>query len=367
MSEPVFVTIDTDAELAALVSFYETQTGRSLQPSSVEYLILSSIAYGVTNTKSAIQDTALQGLVDFAVGTALEYRGANVGVTRLAASAAITDITFTLDPLHTGVTIPQGTRVASTDGGATFVLVEDTSVASGVTPVTVSAECEQLGTSGNGYAIGAITNILDPQAYLLTATNPSVTEGGAEKETDTALRTRIKLAVDAYSTAGPSGAYKFHALSASASIIAVGVDLSTAGQVDVYPLMADGSVPGAAILSAVEDALDDEKIRPLSDTVVVAAPTAVAYDITAVLTLLTGANGATIQTGVEEALAAFAVTKRSDLGLDLIDTQIHAAVHGVSSEIYDVTLTGWSDISIAATEYGLVGTITVTIGGYVSG
>ena len=364
---PDFVTVDPVALEAEAKAYYEQYSGVTLNPASVEWVMLKTVIYLLINQRSGLQDAAEQGLVDFAVGPALDYHAARFGINRLAADSATTTIEFTLVSGHTGVTIPSGTRVASTDGGAVFETVEDKSVATGILTATVTAECQQLGTSGNGYAIGTITNIQDPQPFITAASNTTLTGGGSTEESDTALRTRIKLAVDDFSTAGSVGSYRFHALSASASIIDVGVVLSQPGQVDIYPLMEDGSTPSATILQQVNDALNDETVRPLSDTVVVAAPTAVAFSVTVDLELFTGANGAAIQTAVQTAIEEYATSKRAKLGQDIIDSQLVAAAMGASTDIYDANLSGWTNVTISETEFGLLGTVTVNVTGYTNG
>ena len=51
------------------------------------------------------------------------------------------------------------------------------------------------------------------------------------------------------------------------------------GEVDIYVLLEDGELPGEEFISGLQDFLDDETRRPLTDHVVVKAPQTVEYTI----------------------------------------------------------------------------------------
>lgn len=375
MPPPIFVTpIDPAILLQELKADYEARTGRVLQPAQVEMLLLNTIAYRESLLRLAIQDTGEQNLVDFARAPALDYLGALVGVERLPAEAATTELEFSLVNGHLGVTIPALTRVASTDGRAVFRTIEAVSVPMGTYTVTVEAECESLGTTGNGYAAGDVSELMDPQAFITGVENTGTTGGGADQEDDDALRERIKLAPEAFTTAGSRGAYEFHARQANPSIIDVAVVGHSddpgipQGEVHIFPLMEDGTTTPPTVLDEVEAACSAETVRPLSDTVVVIAPTEIAYDIEVELTLYTDADGATVQDAVEQAIQTWATGKRQKLGRDIVGTQIIQAVHNAApDDIYEVTLISWLDIDVASTEYAALDGLMVSIAGYTNG
>ena len=62
-----------------------------------------------------------------------------------------------------------------------------------------------------------------------------------EAESDDRLRYRCQLSLEGYSTAGPVGAYIFHALSASAKVKSVAVESPQAGEVLVTVLSTEGN------------------------------------------------------------------------------------------------------------------------------
>jgi len=283
-------------------------------------------------------------------------------------------IQFTLVAGHGGVTIPQGTRVASTDGQAVFLVDTDEIVPPGTNTVAVTASMITEGEGGNGYAVGTVTNILDPQPFLSSATNTDVSGGGAAQESDEILRERIKLAPASFSNAGSRGAYKFFALSASPSVIDVSVlgpgDEPTfvvdPGNVHIFPLMEDGSVTPSTVLDEVTAAVNSEKVRPLTDTVFVAAPERIEYAIEVNVTIFTDAVSGTVQQQIEDSLNAFVLEKRKKLGQDIMLSRIvsNSMVQGV----YDVAVVEPSaDIIVTPTEFGFCTSVTVNIIGSTNG
>ena len=365
---PVFITNDQAAILQELITDYESRTGRVLQPAQVERLIFSMMAYREGLIREAVQDSALQNLIDFSRAPFIDYLGALFSVTRLAATESVANFTATLVSGHGGVTIPAGTRIGSVDGLVIFRTVADVSAAIGINTVTVDCECTVTGPSGNGYTAGNVNNILDPLPFLATLSNNQTTAGGSAQETDDLYRERIRLAPAQFSTAGSSDSYKFHALGASPVIIDVAVTGppdTVPGNVNVYPLMNDGSVTPSPIITLVEAAVNSDRVRPLTDTVTVTAPTQVSYSIVADVTLYDTADVADTIAAIESALDAFTTEKRQKLGRDITQSQVITT--GTIAGVYSFVLTGWSDIIVSDTEFAVCSSITVNYLGSVNG
>ena len=114
------------------------------------------------------------------------------------------------------------------------------------------------------YGVGRqVVQDADPDAI------PPVTE---VLESDDALRSRAQLALEGQTTAGPRGSYVFWARSASGDVRDVSVTSPAPGEVLVTVLshQSDGS-PSAEVLAAVDNTLNAEDVRPLTDTVLVEA------------------------------------------------------------------------------------------------
>lgn len=360
---PIFVPNDMAGQLAALVDEYQAQAGIVLAPGQVERLILNAVAYREALLRQAMQDAAVQNLVAFASAPALDYLGELVGVVRQPSAPAVCTIEFTMVNGHTGIVIPAATRVASADGKVFFSTVADLTVAPGVLTAQVEAFADPAGKVGNGYAAGEIKNILDPQPYLLAAGNVDATVGGADDETDDQLRERIRLAPGSFSTAGSRGAYVFHTKSASTLILDVAVlgppDVDP-GEVHVFPLVAGGVTPGG-ILSLVAAALNDEKVRPLTDTVIVASPTVEDYTIDLEIVAYTGQDLVALQSDIETAVNAYKDAKAVRLGGDITHDQLIAAAL-LPGRVYGVeVLAPASDLIIDPTAVANCTGVTVTI------
>ncbi len=367
-SAPNLVDRDLAVIRSEIKADYEARSGRTLAPADVENLILEVFAYRELLVRNKMQYLGEQMLVPFSTAPMIDYLGELVGVGRLGATAASCTIRFTLVTGHGGVVIPAGTRVASVDGRAVFATQAAAAVASGTNTVDLECVCLQVGTTGNGYAAGFIATLLDPQAYISTVTPPTninTTAGGAEAESDDELRERIKLAPASFSNAGSSGAYKFHAKSANPAIVDVAVTSPNPGAVNIYPLMQDGTTTPTQVLNAVFAACNDERIRPLTDTVTVLSPTRLNYSLNVELTLYIDADPALVISAVQTALQAFVDERRTELGKDVVDTQVIRVCQ--IDGVYRVDLPAFSNIIVSPTEFPFCNAINVQVVGTTTG
>lgn len=179
-------------------------------------------------------------------------------------------------------------------------------------------------------------------------------------ELDDALRARVQMAPEGFSTAGPSGAYRFHTLSADGQVLDAAIDsprfeslaLSPeqlavlpagtialrctydAGLPDPRPGMVrvtvlarggDGT-PDGALLATVATALNDEDVRPLTDEVVVTAPAITHYALHAELVTYPGPSAAAVLEAAQATAQAYvALCHRLDYDVTL--SGLYAALH----------------------------------------
>jgi phage-related baseplate assembly protein len=367
---PNFIERDAQQIIDEMVADYQNRVGRVLEPAQVETLLINALAYRELLLRNQVQQAALQNLLSFSTAPMIDYLGELLGVTRLPSAAAQTTIQFTLVEGHGGVAIPEGIRIGTTDGRAIFVTRAIVNVAAGVNTATVLADCQALGESPNGYAIGTVTTILDPQPYLASATNTTVTGAGSDEESDDELRERIKLAPSAFSTAGSESAYKFHAKGAHPSIVdvtVVGPPTFDPGEVHIFPLVQGGITTPTEVLDAVLQACSAERVRPLTDSVFVESPTKVDYTITVALTLYSGSDQTSVVTAVESQLQEFVSAKKNQLGQDVVRAQIieRCAILG---QVYNVVVSQpASDLIIDQTEFSNCTAINITVSGFNNG
>ncbi len=362
--DPNFIDRDPEVIIAELQADYEARTGRVLEPAQVEKLVLNGQAYRELLLRNQIQDAAKQNLLAFARYPVLDYLGEFLGVTRLPAQSAQTTILLTLTEGHGDVVIPSGLRVSSLDGRVIFELIQDYAVLEADNTVSVTAIAQASGKVGNDYAIDTIKTILDPQPYLASASNTTISEGGSDEETDDQLRERIRIAPNQFSNAGPVMAYKFWASSASPLIIDVAVpsEPEIPGTVRVYPLVEGLATTPTEILDAVDAILNFDKIRPLSDTVEVISPTAVDTAIEVELILYDWAVQADITPVVQANLEAFRDGRRKLLGQDIVVDQIKAVC--MIDGVYKANVVSPSaDLVVEEIEFANITAIDVSVTG----
>lgn len=126
-------------------------------------------------------------------------------------------------------------------------------------------------------------------------------------ESDARLLRRFRLSLDALSVAGPRGAYEFHALSADPAVESVTVTTPVPGDVRLVIVggaHADG-LPSAELVATVVAALDDARVRPLTDTVEVLPARNICYQVAVELTVEDGPDRALVRAAAETAVRAY--------------------------------------------------------------
>lgn len=182
------------------------------------------------------------------------------------------------------------------------------------------------------YALGAD---LDHLGALYGVERQTLTEGDPDAippvpatfETDADFRRRIQLSLEGFSTAGPEGAYVFHALSADGAVLDASATSPSPGEVVVTVLSrdADGTA-SASLLAAVETTLSAEDVRPLTDHVSVQSAAIVEYAIEATLHFYAGPDREVVMQAARTAATAYAETQHR-LGLDVTLSGVYAALH----------------------------------------
>lgn len=151
----------------------------------------------------------------------------------------------------------------------------------------------------------------------------------AVMESDTDLRYRTQLALEGLSTAGPVGAYQYHALKVEGikDVAVAGPPDTAAGTVRVTLLgNAGNGAVGSPLVTAVQDALSADNVRPLTDTVVVQSATITNYQVVATLYVLQGPDPAVVKDAAEASVAAF-VARQHKVGADIRLSALYAALH----------------------------------------
>lgn len=213
-------------------------------------------------------------------------------------------------------------------------------------------------------------------------------------EADAIFRSRIVLAFEAFSTAGPEGAYVFHALELDGTrdiadavvyseedaatysdslhedaysmgmIPAPFADRDTGDPVlapeiliVVLPTLSYG-VADAALLKRVFRACTAEEVRPIGDNVRIEAATVTPYDIAVTLYYAPGADAAALAAEAKKRLEAYASDRRR-IGL-AVQREVIGGRAAVDNNVTVEVTSPSADIEPGPKGVGQVGTVTVT-------
>ena len=300
---------------------YQELTGISVSLGAADPMrvLIYAVAADLYQLEQYIDRAGKQDLLKYSYGEFLDNLAGNRGVTRKQPSAARTTLRFTLSETKAyAVGIPAGTRVTNGDG-VYFQTAEYGEVSPGRLHADIEAVCTAEGVEGNHFLPGQIRILADPLPYVESVENVTETDGGAALETDESLAERVYLAPSSYSVAGPAAAYVYWAKTYHADIGSVKAVSPSPGEVAVYMLMSDGSLPGAEILQGLQDYLSESQIRPLTDHVSVLAPAVVEFRVN--LTYYIDRSRASavwnIRQAVEEAIESWLLWQQSEIGRDI--------------------------------------------------
>ena len=284
-----FVEQTEEEILQQMVRDYEEKfqllTGEqiTLEPGDPERILLSAQAYRYYQAMVKQDRLIKMNLLKYASGGYLDNLGASCKVYRLPAQSAVTTVKFTLSKAQAGQTvIPAGIRVSGgpADGKEVFfATTEELVISPGSLEGAVGCRCTSPGAAGNGYTPGQIKVLVDPLPYVSSVANTDTSAGGSDVESDGKLKERIYYRPDSFSVAGPEDAYRYYALSYSQAISDVHISSPEPGKVDVRVLLEGNVLPNEAFLTGLKEFLSGKDKRPLTDTVTVAAPAAVSYQL----------------------------------------------------------------------------------------
>lgn len=176
---------------------------------------------------------------------------------------------------------------------------------------------------------------------------PATNTADAVYESDDALRKRTLLSLEALNTAGSRGSYLYHALSADGRVKDVGVDHVTfhvtdgaividhdanlptpePGKVAITVLSHSGNgVAAVALLDIVEAALNDDRVRPLTDRLSVRSAEIVEYALEANITFYEGPSHAPVLALINQRLTEF-LSSAHKVGFSLEESALHSVLH----------------------------------------
>lgn len=336
-----------ERKIADLDSRLPTASAR-LRRSVLNALLRASAAvehglYGFINwlSRQIIPDTAEADILE---------RHANWwGITRIAASAATGSVTVT----GSG-TVPAGTVLQRADGIEYTVDSEVVISSSGSVDVT----CSTPGASGNASS-GTSLSFVSPIAGIDSTATAGDLTGGADTETDDALRARLKARVQQTPYGGALYDYIAWAKEvAGVTRVWPKANWLGAGTVGVFFVRDNDAsiIPDAAEVQTVQDYIDT--VRPVTADVTVIAPIEASQD----MTISISPNDSTTQAAIEAELSDL-FSRESNVedgngsGTILI-SHIREAISVAAGENDHAMVTPTADITLNIGEIATLGTIT---------
>ena len=225
-------------------------------------------------------------------------RHANLrGLTLKSATAATGTITFTGTA---GSPVPIATEAKTADGTA-YVTTAAAVIGAGGS-VTIAAQASMSGASGNQAAGTTLTLTAAPSGVLSTAAIASMT-GGTDVESNASRLSRLLFVLRNPPCGGAAHDYYSWAMNVSGVTAAyVYSNRRGLGTTDVI-ILTSGGIPDAALVTAAQSYIDTQ--RPVQADFLVFAPSSVAINVAASLTLAAGYTLASVGTAINTSLAAY--------------------------------------------------------------
>lgn len=281
-------------------------------------LILHSCAVTIYQAYQMADRSGKMGLLKYSTGAFLDNLAALKGVKRNQAIEAVTTVRFVLSAVQkTDIKIPPGTRIRSDH--LFFSTAKESIIISGELEIDVPVRCQEAGDIGNGIPAGIMTTLVDPINYIKSVFNTEPTGGGANEESDEDLAERIFLAPSGYSVAGPEDAYRYWIQTFSQRIGDTCIRSNAPGEVNIYVMFEDGTLPEDTFLRGLEQYLSSSHIRPLTDKVAVKPVEVVEYDIDATYYIPRSLQSMenTIKENVEKACKGYISWQKNQIGRDI--------------------------------------------------
>lgn len=279
-------------------------------------------------------------------GVDLDSWMADYGVSRLGATAATGFVTFSRFTTASQAVIAFGSIVQTADGSQKYNVVADPLnaaytaggyvIPAGNASVTVPVQAQVAAAASNAVA-GQVTVISQPITYVDTVTNALNFTGGADAESDSALRARFVLYIASLSRATKA------AIGLAITSVQPGVSYSLTenlqynGAADngyFYVVVDDGSgAPPPSFMTAVSNAID--AVRAAGTRFGVYAPVVVQATVTMTVTAAAGYDPATTKATVTSAIQAF--INALPMGGTLAYSRLAQLAYGASPGVANVT------------------------------
>ena len=337
---------------------YVEESGAEFDEAGDIAIRLKVLAGEIYNMQTQTEWLKRQLFPSTASGEFLDRFAQQRGLERREAVKARGSLIFRVNETKpSAIAVPSGS-VVSTDGEIPVRVrtTEDCVIAPGSYSATAAAEAEEAGYRGNINVRTAEIPVSVPSG-VDSVTNMSTFSGGADRESDTALRSRI---LDSYicQPNGMNSAYYIALATSVDGVAKAGViqKLRGAGTLNLYVAAADGTISNDKL---VEVQLLVDRERELNVDVLVGGGSGYQYDLAMSVTPKEGYENAEVisicSSAFEDYLASIPMGGRlylSTLGKYLLDTGC------IKTYEFDQSM---SDMTIAASLFFTPGDIDIEV------
>jgi uncharacterized phage protein gp47/JayE len=310
------------------------------------------------------------------VGSDVDSWVGDFGLARLPGTAAVGHVTLTcLAPQSQSGVVPVGCVVRTSDGSQSFQVIADaaniawsTAVMAYVRPagtasITVPVQAVTVGTGGN-VQTGTINLLGQATAGIDTVTNALPLVSGLDPESDASLRGRFVGYINTRARA-TLAAVENTVVSVQQGLTATvleNVDASGAPRLGTFTVVADdgSGSPAQGLLTRIALAVD--LVRPVGSIFSVVGPTLVTANISMTLSIVPGADTATIQQNVLSAVTA--LVDGLAVGVALPFTRVASVAYQADPNVVNVQnleINGaMLDVGGEVTQVVRAGTVTIS-------
>ena len=272
-----YITYDPEEIMRDMQSAYVDAGGDPLYPGDEKEMFLRAALQIMMQALAGVDNALRMSTLRYAVRDYLDAYGEKRNCYRIEAAAATATVRISLAATGTAGTIAQGTALTA-DGAVIYTTDEELATGGYQQELTATVTCSQTGSIGNGLIAGTEMQSLVPIDGAVRIVCTQSAAGGQDREDDESYRERIRTYGLSTVSTGPQQQYEAAAKAVSSEIIDARALNEGAGQVGVY-ILPKSDTGLAALIDQVEDALNDQSVRPLTDTVTVAAASPVSYTL----------------------------------------------------------------------------------------
>lgn len=290
---------------------------------SIIYDALAPACYRLAELYNNLRNVYRDTFVETATGEALNYRCAEQGLTRYAATFALKKAYFT-NSSGEPMTISIGARFATISDINPIVYAVESAYTENdvVLPGYYNLRCETAGVVGNEYS-GRLTNITYIQG-LASAVMSDLITPARDQETDDELRDRYFEIVNTRAFGGNIADYNQYVR-----------NISGVGDVQIYPVWNGGGTVKLSIvdteynpcsdifIKTIKELMDPTEgegqglgIAPIGHTVTVSTPTNLTINISMTVAVSGGYTSSQLITPISEAINAYFSLLRKEWGVE---------------------------------------------------